>query len=179
MESIIRGVAMISLGMIGGYVLAPWAQAAEKESMKVTSRKKLMKTGIKGGWVNIKKGMKAGDTAQMLKGAGILADAASKIPSSFAHKDLSGNTRAKMVIWDKKPEFDKIAMTLASSAKSFAAAVKTGQKEKIGAAMKMVGANFGQCHKMFRAKKKKSNFSLFRAQYIHRSGRHGLDMYTN
>ena len=60
-----------------------------------------------------------------------------------------------MVIWDKKHEFDKIAMTLASSAKSFTAAVKTGQKEKIGAAMKMVGANCGKCHKMFRAKKKK------------------------
>jgi cytochrome c556 len=103
----------------------------------------------------IKKGIKAGNSGQMTKGADMIADGAGKISAAFAKKDLSGKTRSLKVIWEKKSEFDEIAKTLASSAKGFKAAVKTGDKMKIQAAMKMVGSNCGKCHKMFRAKKKK------------------------
>ncbi len=148
---------MVSLGMIGGFVLidSPSLQAEGKESKTVAARKKLMKTAVKAGMGDMKKGMKAGDSAKMLKGADMLVDAAAKIPDAFNNKDLSGKTRSMASIWDKKSEFDGIAKSLGTSAKAFAVAVKTGNKEQIGSALKAVGSNCGKCHKMFRKKKKK------------------------
>ena len=154
---ILRGwlVAFLVLGIAGVGVFSVSSPAQAAESKEVAARKKLMKTGIKGGMGQIKKGIKAGNSGQMTKGADMIAEAAGRIPSAFAKKDLSGKTRSLKVIWEKKSEFDEIAKALASSAKGFKAAVKTGDKMKIQAAMKMVGANCGKCHKMYRAKKKK------------------------
>ena len=148
---------MVSFGMIGIFVsiASLSVQAKEKGSKAVAARKNLMKTGMKAGMGAMKKGMKAGDTAKMLKGAGMLAAAADKIPGAFSQKDLSGKTRATARIWDEKSDFDGIAKSLGASARAFSVAVKTGNKKQIGGALKAVGANYGKCHKMFRKKKKK------------------------
>lgn len=149
-------VIAIVIAVVGFFVLnGPHSVQSEEKGKAVEARKKLMKTQVKAGMDTIKKGLKAGDSAQMLKGSEMIAAAAAKIPEAFKKKDLSGKTTATARIWEKKSDFDGIAKTLGTSAKTFAVAVKTGDKAKIGGALKAVGANCGKCHKAFRKKKKK------------------------
>lgn len=147
--------AAIATGLLSVFLFSVYPAADAAESMAVDARKKLMKTKIGAGMGQMKKGVKAGDTAQMLKGAGMIADAAVKIPAAFEKKDLMGKTRSLASIWEKKSDFDAIANSLAESAKAFAVAVKSGEKMAISGALKTVGSNCGKCHKTFRAKKKK------------------------
>jgi len=146
---------VIAAGLISVFLFSVSPVADAAESMAVDARKKLMKTKIGAGMGQMKKGMKAGDTAQMLKGAEMIATAAVKIPAAFEKKEMMGKTRAKANIWEKKSDFDAIANSLAESAKAFAVAVKSGENMAISGALKSVGANCGKCHKMYRAKKKK------------------------
>lgn len=150
-SAVIIATGLLSVFLFSGY---PAADAAE--SMAVDARKKLMKTQIGAGMGQMKKGMKAGDMAQMLKGAEMIANAAGEIPAAFEKKDLMGKTRAMANIWDMKSDFDAIANSLAASAKAFPAAVNSGDKKQIADALKAVGSNCGKCHKAYRAKKKKS-----------------------
>lgn len=144
-------VSSVAVAMMAG---SQWSAQAAGESDAVKGRKELMKKNVRGGMANIKKGAKAGESAMIQKGAEALAEAAEKIPSAFAKKDLSGETRALAAIWEKKSDFDDKAKALGTAAKALVVAVKSGNKAKIDGAMKSVGAACGGCHKAYRAKKK-------------------------
>ncbi len=67
----------------------------------------------------------------------------------------SKGKRTKPEIWTNWGDFVKAADALEKATPGLLAAVKTGDKDKIGAAVGMVGKACGSCHKPFRAPKKK------------------------
>lgn len=67
----------------------------------------------------------------------------------------SKGKRTKPEIWTDWAAFVKAAEALEKATPGLVVAVKTGDKDKIGAAVKMVGKACGSCHKPFRAPKKK------------------------
>ena len=64
------------------------------------------------------------------------------------------NQKSKPVIWEKWDEFGAAAKTLGDKATILAAAVESGNRDKIGMAFGDLGKNgCGGCHRVFRQKR--------------------------
>mgnify|MGYP001554577842 FL=1 len=85
--------------------------------------------------------------------ADALAALSADISSLFPEGSDFGETRAKEEIWSDRAAFDKAASDSKTATAAFAAAVATGDKERIGATYRDVGESCKACHKEFRQKK--------------------------
>ena len=120
----------------------------------VDARRMLMKRVSKG-WKQIKKGVKAGNTAGLDLVAHDLMLGAVQIPEAFRDKVITKKSRAKAAIWKQKDKFDGIARKLSKAVGKFENEAARRNLSKMKKAMKAIGKNCGACHKAFRKKKKK------------------------
>jgi cytochrome c556 len=112
------------------------------------------------GHKNAKREARLGTPGDVELRALAMAGLAKRLPSMFPKgtgmMDMPGKTRAKPAVWTESGKFRAAANKLASWAKDLESAAATGDKSKIGAAMKGFGkATCGNCHKTFRGKKPK------------------------
>ncbi len=122
------------------------------ESPEVRARKAVMGTNLKQ-WKAIRAAVKKGDYKAAGKAAQKLYKNAGKIKKAFKKKVGAIVTRALPAVWKNKGKFNQNADILAANAAAFAQIwAKSGDKKKIGAAMKKIINSCNACHKDFRGK---------------------------
>lgn len=84
--------------------------------------------------------------------ADALAALSTDLASLFPEGSDFGETRAKAEIWSDRPAFEKAAADAKNATAAFAAAVGSGDAERIAAAYKDMGETCKGCHKEFREK---------------------------
>ncbi|MBT3352320.1 MAG: cytochrome c [Nitrospinaceae bacterium] len=146
--------------LLGGVIVAGCTQVNPTlvevlQSPEITARKAVMR-GLGKNMKAMKAAAKAGDNKAVGKAAGKIYKLAGKISKTYKKKTMDGITRAKGNIWKNMGDFKQKAEFLAVSAAVLAQVhSKSGNKARIGKAIKNVGKNCGGCHKVYRAKKKK------------------------
>ena len=84
--------------------------------------------------------------------ADALAALSANLTALFPEGSDFGETKAKAEIWDNWSTFEKAAANSKQATAEFAAAVASGDAERIKAAQKAVGKSCKGCHKDFREK---------------------------
>jgi cytochrome c556 len=95
---------------------------------------------------------KVDESAALAMHADALASLNADLARLFPEGSDFGETEAKAEIWDNWAEFEKAADAARDATAAFAAAVKSGDADKIGAARKDVGRSCKGCHEDFRQK---------------------------
>lgn len=146
--------------MLAAATLPPspaFAQSAEESVATRIAGMKQIGANMKAIGGFLKGGKRAGTIETVgLRGQAIAAFA-EKIPAMFPKGTgpgaLPGKTRAKAEIWTDWNGFVAAAMKMKAGGEALVAAAESGDKAKVGAALKMTGASCGQCHKPYRGPK--------------------------
>lgn len=127
------------------------ADGHAKDSKRVTAMKAL------GGHMKaisaVAKGEMAPSEATVVHAMAI-HELAGTVTFMFPEGSGGDDTRALPKIWSDWDGFEKAADDLSESSMGLIEAAKTGDKDKIGAALGAVGKTCGGCHKPYRAEKK-------------------------
>ncbi|WP_373085363.1 cytochrome c [Sneathiella sp.] len=92
---------------------------------------------------------------ELNKNAQTVAAIAADLPKLFPEGSGVEASRSKPEIWEEKykADFQKDIEDLQAASNQLVAAVQSGDKAEIGAALKMTGGACGGCHKQFRKPK--------------------------
>lgn len=120
----------------------------------IEKRIKLMKSNSAAN-KELKKAVAMGDYATVEAKAKTIEKNAEKLADLFPKGSTSEKSRAKPEIWEKWDEFGKKLAALKDGAKALASAAQTKNEMEVGAKFKTLGSACGDCHKPFRAPKKK------------------------
>ena len=140
------GAAALVL-VVAGAVLAATVQEERSEAMKQN-------------WANFKpfvavaKG-EAEPSSALVGNADALEQISKRLLTLFPEGSTSDKSRAKPEIWANWADFEQKAAAFQKAIPDLAAAANSGDKAKIGVAVKAVGGACGACHKAYRKPKKK------------------------
>ncbi len=150
-----RIAARVSV-VVGGLALLLAGSAVSQAQMKVGSgdlvadRQRLMKlNGASARDMNDK--LKAGQIEAIAVNAETIAINAQHIPSLFPPGSMTDKSNAKPEIWEKRADFEAVAMTLQTKAEEIRDAARAKDQPKVEALMKDFGrTTCGTCHTTFR-----------------------------
>jgi cytochrome c556 len=139
---------------LAGALAAAAVQAAGDEAV-IKYRQAIMKGhgAHLGAMFQIVKGG-AGKSSDLTAHAHALHEVSKMIPEAFSQRTEGGKTEALVEIWDDASGFKSKASDMEKMAGAVLAAVKAGDKEKIGKALGEAGDGCKACHKEYRKKKK-------------------------
>lgn len=120
----------------------------------IEKRKKIMKDNSATN-KELKKDFAKGDYAAVEAKAKQLEENAEMLADLFPKGSTSKDSRAKPEIWEKWDEFGKKLADMKNAAAELASAAETKDQSQIGPKFKALGSTCGDCHKPFRAPKKK------------------------
>ena len=152
-------VAGIFLAAFIGLVTVAQDRAASAQDLKQVAEKRSKAMKSMGGAMRVIKGYAGGRGSKddVVKAVSVIASTAPKITSLFPKGTGMGvlpKSESKPVIWEKWDEFGAAAKTLGDKAAILAAAVESGDRNKVGMAFGDLGKNgCGGCHSVFRQKR--------------------------
>ena len=140
-------------------VAPPGTVSSDEEAMAVAEQRSDFMKGLGGAMKAFSNYVKRGDgdPEELAARAGNIADNASSIPDLFPVDTGMGRfeeSEAKAVIWQDWEDFVSKTGPLQERALALQAAFQSGDKDKIGGALKALGGEGCRgCHKKFREKK--------------------------
>ena len=148
MSKLFRSLGAAALvSVVAGAVLSSTVQEDRSETMKQN-------------WANFKpfvavaKG-EAEPLPALVGNANALEQISKRLMTLFPEGSTSDESRAKPEIWANWADFQQKVAAFQTAVPDLVAAAKSGDKAKIGAAVKAVGGTCGACHKSYRKPKKK------------------------
>ena len=138
----IVGIALLTASQVSG---------AEEPENYIKYRQLMMKAigGHMGASSQILRG-KVSPQGHLAMHADALAALTTDITALFPEGSDFGETKAKAEIWDNWSQFEKAAADTKQATADFAAAVGSGDADRIKAAQKAVGKTCKGCHEDFR-----------------------------
>ena len=142
----------LTLATIALLAISQFASAESPENY-IKYRQAMMKAigGHMGASSQILRG-KVSPEGHLAMHADALAALSANLTALFPEGSDFGETKAKAEIWDNWSTFEKAAANSKQATAEFAAAVASGDAERIKAAQKAVGKSCKGCHKDFREK---------------------------
>ena len=140
-------------------VAPPSSVASDEEAMEVAEEREDFMEGLGGSMKAFSNYVKRGDgdPEELAERAERIAENASSIPDLFPVDTGMGRfeeSEAKAVIWQDWEDFVSRAGNLGDLASALQAAFQSGDKDKIGGALKALGGEGCRgCHKKFREKR--------------------------
>ncbi len=144
---------LIWLGMFAMLSLFVSSQIFSQED-DIKKRKGIMKSNNKAGKA-IKAAVKEGDFATVEQNAKKIVANAGNLVALFPEGSTAKNSRAKAEIWQEWDDFKAKANDLKGAARKLANAANAKDSEQVQVQNKAVRAACSDCHKRYRARKKK------------------------
>ena len=162
-KNLVLMVGLVFAMTLGSQVIAqvapPGTVSSDEEAMAVAEKRSDFMKGLGGAMKAFSNYVKRGDgdPEELAVRAGNIADNASSIPDLFPVDTGMGRfeeSEAKAVIWQDWEDFVSKTGPLQERALALQAAFQSGDKDKIGGALKALGGEGCRgCHKKFREKK--------------------------
>jgi len=144
---------LIWIGMFAVLSLFVSSQLFSQEDV-VKKRKSLMKSNSKSAKA-IKGAVKEGDFATIEENAKKIVANADNIVALFPEGSTAKKSRAKAEIWQEWDDFKGKANDLKDAARQLTNAANAMDSEQVGVKNKAVGVACRECHRRYRARKKK------------------------
>ena len=162
-KNLVLMVGLVFAMTLGSQAIAqvapPGTVSSDEEAMAVAEKRSDFMKGLGGAMKAFSNYVKRGDgdPTELAARAGNIADNASSIPDLFPVDTGMGRfeeSEAKAVIWQDWEDFVSKTGPLQELALALQAAFQSGDKDKIGGALKALGGEGCRgCHKKFREKK--------------------------
>jgi cytochrome c556 len=150
-----HALKLLRIGFLSLFPLVISSQAFAQEE-EILKRRLLMESNNDAATKAIKQAIKEKNFPEIQLKAGLIMENMDKVLGFFPKGSTSEKSRAKPEIWERWDEFSKNPSKVRKAAQELADAAKANDEAGVNAKYKALGEACANCHKTFRAAKKKN-----------------------